>query len=378
MFRKRIPLFSISGFRVAIAPSWLVLAALVAWSLSTGFFPYQVENLGAGWYWLMGVIGAVGLFVSIILHELSHSLVARRSGVPMQGITLFLFGGLAETGDEPGRARDEFLIAVVGPAASLLLGAGFLALGGASAGMGWPRPVGAVLDYLGVINIVLAGFNLLPAYPLDGGRILRAALWAWRGRMIWATRVASRIGQGFGLLLVALGVVRLVAGMAVGGVWMVLIGLFLRHAAAISHQQLLMREALGDRTVRDFMRTDPRAVSPQTSVEDLLADVTASREDRVFPVADDQGRLMGCVTRRRADAVDRTRRPETTASDLMDGCSRRNSIAPDADAAEALRTMHQHGTDRLLVTRDGQLAGTVARRDLLEHVTTALRQTSDR
>ncbi len=376
MFRKRIPLFRISGFQVAIAPSWLVLAALVAWSLSTGFFPYQVEDLGAGWYWLMGAVGAVGLFVSIILHELSHSLVARRSGVPMRGITLFLFGGLAETGDEPGRARDEFLIAVVGPVASLLLGAVFLALGGASASAGWPRPFGAVLDYLGVINIVLAGFNLLPAYPLDGGRILRAALWGWRGRVTWATRVASRIGQGFGLLLVALGVFRLLAGMAVGGLWMVLIGLFLRHAAAVSYQQLRVRQALGDRPVRDFMRTRPRAVSPQTSVEELLADVTAGREGRVFPVADARGRLMGCVTRRRADAVDQGRRSETTVSDLLDGCSRRNSIAPDAEASEALRTMHRHGTDRLLVTRDGQLAGTVSRRDLLEQVTLALQEAS--
>ncbi len=373
MFRKRVPLFSISGFEVALDPSWFLLAILVAWSLSTGFFPYRVEDLSTGFYWLMGVLGAVGLFLSVILHELSHSLMARRSGLPMTGITLFLFGGLAETGDEPSRARDEFLIAVVGPLVSIALGIGFLLLGSWSAGGGWPRPVVAVVDYLGVINLFLAAFNLVPAYPLDGGRILRSALWAWRDDPRWATRVASRIGQGFGVLLIALGVVRMFAGQLLGGGWLVLIGLFLRHAATVSYRQLVARQALGGKPVSRFMRTDPLAVSPDTTVARLVADVTARGPDRVFPVADREGRLMGCLSRRRAEAVDRDRRAETTVADLMDGCTHRNSIAPDADAAAALQTMGRHRTDRLLVAENGRLTGTVSRRDLLEHLTARAR-----
>jgi Zn-dependent protease len=149
----------------------------------------------------------------------------------MKGITLFLFGGVAEADDEPVRARDEFLIAVVGPVASIVLGFTLLLLGSWAASNGWPLPVVEVVDYLGVINLFLAAFNLVPAYPLDGGRILRSALWAWRGDARWATRIASRMGQGFGLLLLALGVVRVVAGQFVGGIWLVLIGQFLRNAA---------------------------------------------------------------------------------------------------------------------------------------------------
>ncbi len=374
MFRKRVPLFSIAGFEVALDPSWFLLAILVAWSLSTGFFPYRVEDLSTGSYWLMGVLGAVGLFLSVILHELSHSLVARRSGLPMKGITLFLFGGLAETGDEPGRARDEFLIAVVGPVVSIALGLAFLLLGSWGAGGIWPPPVIAVLDYLGVINLFLAAFNLVPAFPLDGGRILRSALWAWRDDPRWATRIASRIGQGFGLLLIALGVVRMVAGVFMGGIWLVFIGLFLRHAATVSYQQLVVRQMLGGEPVSRFMRRDPRAVSPDTTIDRLLADVTARGEDRVFPVADHEGRLMGCISRRRAEAVDRDRRRETTVADLMDGCSRSNSIAPDTDAATALQTMGRHRTDRLLVAEDGRLVGTISRRDLVEFLTVQSRQ----
>jgi len=372
MVRRRVPLFTVAGFEVTIDPSWILLAVLVAWTLSTGFFPAQIQDLPAGSYWVMGILGAAGLFLSIIAHELSHSLVARRSGIPMRGITLFLFGGLAETGEEPRRARDEFFIAVVGPVASVVLGLAFLVAGDLGADAGWPRAVTVVLGYLGVINLVLAAFNLIPAYPLDGGRILRSALWAARKDMAWATRVASRIGQGFGLLLVALGLVRILAGVLVGGFWLVFIGLFLRRAASASLRQTVIRGALGDAPVSRFTRPDPVAVRPETTVAAVLADVVHGGEDRLYPVADDDGQLVGCVTRTRLESVDRDRRGDVQVSELMDGCAREHRVAPGTPAVAALQMMQRHGTDRLLVAEDGRVTGTISRRDLAEHLTREL------
>jgi Zn-dependent protease len=241
MFGKRVRLFSIAGFEVALDPSWFLLAVLVAWSLSTGFFPYRFEDISAGQAWLMGVVGTVGLFLSIIAHELSHSLFARRTGISMQGITLFLFGGAAEMGDEPARPRDEFLIAIVGPLASIAIGAAFFALNLFGAASGWPLAVNGVLEYLASINVILAVFNLIPAYPLDGGRVLRAALWAWKKDLLQATRISSRVGWLFGALLIGLGVLRLLGGAVLGGFWLALIGLFVQRAATVSYRKLATR-----------------------------------------------------------------------------------------------------------------------------------------
>ena len=205
MFGKRVKLFTLVGFEVKIDVSWIIIAVLVVWSLAQGVFPRYLEGSSPTVYWLMGLAGAAGLFASIIFHELCHSLVARRFGMMMKGITLFVFGGVAEMQDEPPSPKAEFFMAVAGPAASIFAGAVFLAIG-ASAGGVMPGELTVVIQYLGVINLVLAGFNLLPAFPLDGGRVLRSILWRVKGDFRRATRISSRIGSAFGLLLIFAGV----------------------------------------------------------------------------------------------------------------------------------------------------------------------------
>ena len=212
MFGKRFVLFEILGFKVQIDGSWLFLAVLVTWSLATGVFPVWYEGLSPATYWWMAVAGVIGLVFSLIFHELSHSLVARRFGLPIRGITLFIFGGVAEMEEEPASGKVEFLMAVAGPVSSCVLAVGFYVLAVIGLAQGLPDPVLGILDYLALINGMLAAFNLLPAFPLDGGRMLRAALWYYKGDLREATRLASRSGEIFGIVLMALGAVVTSAG----------------------------------------------------------------------------------------------------------------------------------------------------------------------
>lgn len=232
MFNNSFKIFKLLGFEVKIDISWIVIAFLVAWSLSTGLFPFEYKGLTAGTYWIMGIAGALGLFVSIIVHEFTHSLIARKNGIPMKGITLFIFGGVAEMGDEPPGPGAEFRMAIVGPIASAVLSLIFYFIYGAMGDKS--RPYAGVIGYLAMINGVLAVFNMLPAFPLDGGRVLRSILWKIKNNLDWATKVSSAIGSGFGMLLIILGVISFIRGNFIGGMWWFLIGLFLRNAAKSS------------------------------------------------------------------------------------------------------------------------------------------------
>jgi Zn-dependent protease len=361
MFGRKIKLFRLLGFEVGLDPSWIVLAVLVAWSLSTGYFPFKYRDLSTSSYWLMGVIGAVGLFASIVAHEFCHSLVARRQGLPMEGITLFIFGGVAEMSDEPPGAREEFLIAVVGPLASFAMAAVFYGLYRLGDGAGWTTAVTGVVGYLGMINLILAIFNLI----LDGGRILRAALWGWKGNLKRATRIASRIGEGFGILLIVLGVLRVLNGLFIGGMWFFLIGLFIQNAAKMSYQQLLTRRALEGEALQRFMNPDPVTVPPDTRLDRLVEDYVYRYHHKLYPVVDGD-RLVGCITTRQVKATPRDRWGNTTVGELAEGCSAENTIAPTADAVDALARMHRNSTGRLMVVADGRLRGIIALKDLLQ------------
>ncbi len=365
MFKHKFKLFRLFGFEVGVDPTWIVLAVLVAWSLSTGYFPFKYQDLSTRQYWIMGVIGALGLFVSIVAHEFCHSLVARRSGMPMKGITLFIFGGVAEMNEEPPSARDEFLIAVVGPISSFAMAAIFYGLNHLGEVAGWPTTISGVMRYLGMINVILAVFNLVPAFPLDGGRILRAALWAWKGNLRWATRIASKFGEGFGLLLIALGVLRVLGGFFVGGMWFFLIGLFIRSAAKMSYQQLLTRRALEGESVQRFMNREPVTVSSATSVDRLVEDYIYRYHHKLYPVVDGE-RLIGCITTRQVKEVPRDQWSQKTVGELVEECSDENTIAPETDAVEALASMHRNRAGRLMVVKNERLLGIIALKDLLD------------
>jgi Zn-dependent protease len=297
VFGRSIHLFTIFGFAVRLDPSWFIMAALWTSSLATQMFPASIGGLPRSIYWGMGVAGTLGLFASVVVHELAHSLVARRFGIGMRGITLFIFGGVAEMGGEPPSPKAEFLVAAAGPVMSL--GIGLAGLGVSALGRlgGWPATPMAVLGYLAWANLVLALFNMVPAFPLDGGRILRSILWRWKGSLRWATLISSRIGTGFGFLLIAGGLLLVIQGNW-SGLYLFLLGLFVRNAAQMSYQQLLLRRAFEGEPVSRFMQPNPVTVPRQISVAELVQDFVYRYHHKLYPVLDDSGRLIGCVTTR--------------------------------------------------------------------------------
>jgi Zn-dependent protease/CBS domain-containing protein len=365
MFGRRFKLFRLAGFEVGVDLSWVIIAVLIAWSLSMGYFPYRFADLSAGAYWIMGITGALGLFASIVLHEFAHSLAARRAGLEMKGITLFIFGGIAEMGSEPPDAKSEFLIAIAGPLASIFLAIGFYAIYQVSQIAGGLVGFTGVVGYLAFINLVLAIFNLIPAYPLDGGRVLRAALWQAKKNLRWATRVSSSIGAGFGIFLIVLGVVRVLYGNFIGGMWFFLIGMFLHGAARASYQQLIARKALEGEPLQRFMNTEPVTVSPTLPVDRLVEDYVYRYHYKLYPVVEDQ-KLVGCVNFRDIRSVDKEKWSSTPVKQLMQPCSLDNTIEPQADAVTALSKMNSNSTSRLMVVDHGRLAGIVALKDMLK------------
>jgi Zn-dependent protease/predicted transcriptional regulator len=364
MFGRRITLFKLLGFEVRVDASWLILAILIVWTLAFGYFPFAFRGFSAATYWWMAVISAAGLFASIVVHEFSHSLVARHYGLPMKGITLFIFGGVAEMGDEPPNAKTEFLMAIAGPITSIVLGCVFFAAFRVSATSA-PRPVAGVLGYLAVINWILAVFNLIPAFPLDGGRVLRSVIWYRNGDIRSATRIAAKVGAGFGIFLMVLGVWRLFVGNFIGAMWWFLIGLFLRGAAQSSYQQMMIRSALEGEPVRRFMHTHPVAIPSNASVQDLVNDYIYRYHDKEFPVVAGEDHLAGCVTTSEVKSVPRDEWNRHSVQEIAQPCTPDNTITPDADAVQALSKMSKTGFSRLMVVDGDHLVAVVALKDLL-------------
>ncbi|MEW6569664.1 MAG: site-2 protease family protein [Nitrospirota bacterium] len=357
-------LFKLLGFEVRLDLSWLILAILITWSLAQGLFPSYYKNLPAGIYWWMGAAGALGLFVSIVFHEFFHSVVARQFGIPMKGITLFVFGGVAEMEDEPPSAKAEFLMAIAGPASSIIIGFIFYLIYLFGKGEGWPIPVLGVLSYLGLINWVLAGFNMLPAFPLDGGRVLRSALWKWKKKLRWATRIASQIGSSFGLLLIILGIASVLTGNLIGGLWWFIIGIFLRNASQMSYKQVLIRRALEGEKVERFMKRNPVTVTASLSLDQLVEDYIYKYHFKMLPVVE-EGKIAGCITTRHLKEIPREHWAGRKVGDVMSPRSDRNTISPEMDAIKALSLMNQTWNSRLMVADGHRLVGIITLKDIM-------------
>jgi Zn-dependent protease/predicted transcriptional regulator len=340
MFGRGITLIKLFGFEVKIDLSWLILGFLITWTLATGVFPTYDKGLSRTTYWVMGVVGALGLLVSIVFHELWHSLVARRFGLPMKGITLFVFGGVAEMSDEPPSPKAEFFMAVAGPLSSVFMG---LALVGIS---------------------FLGRHGAWPAFPLDGGRVLRSILWGWKNNVRWATHVASQIGSGFGIVLILVGVIEFLFGNLIGGIWMFLIGLFLRGASRSAYQQIVIRRALEGENVRKFMKENPVTVSSKVSLQEFVDDYIFRYHFKMFPVVD-EGKLVGCVTLSQVKEVPREKWGSHLIGELAKGCSSANTISPDADAMKALSLMSRNNASRLMVVQGDKLVGVIALKDMM-------------
>lgn len=364
MFGKGIKLIKLFGFEVKIDFSWLILGLLITWTLAQGLFPHFYEGLSTTTYWLMGVAGALGLLVSIVFHELWHSLIARKFGLPMKSITLFVFGGVAEMNEEPPSPKAEFFMAVAGPISSIVLGLGLLGITFLGDSAGWPQPITGVLNYLAILNLILAGFNLIPAFPLDGGRVLRSILWGWKDNLKWATQLSSKIGGAFGIALIVLGVIEVVTGNFIGGIWMALIGLFIRGASRSAYQQMLLRQSLEGEKVSRFMKSDPVTVPPSLSVEDLVEDYIYKHHYKMYPVVD-EGKLTGCVTINQVKNIPREERDQHKVKELAQSCSEENTISPDQDAMKALSSMKKNNVSRLMVVKDGELKGVISLKDMM-------------
>jgi Zn-dependent protease len=365
MFERRVTLFKLLGFQVRLDPSWIILAVLITWTLAHGVFPAYYANLSQASYWWMGVAGALGLFASIIFHELCHSLVARRYGLQMRGITLFIFGGVAEMDEEPKSPRAEFLMAAAGPLSSFLLAIGFHYAYVAGARAGLPLQITGTMRYLALINVILAIFNLIPGFPLDGGRVLRSILWGWTGNLRRATRTASQIGSGFGTLIFVLGIFNVLAGNLIGGLWWFLIGMFLRNASRMSYQQMLTRRAFEGEPLSRFMNREPVTVPASLSVTALVEDYIYRYHFKMFPVVEGDS-LIGCVGTSEVKHIPREKWDSLTVGEIASKCSPKNTIGPDADALSAISTMTRTGSSRLLVMEGDRLVGIVSLKDMLK------------
>jgi Zn-dependent protease/CBS domain-containing protein len=363
MFTARIPLFRVRGIPINADVSWLIILALLTMSLA-GFYTETLPDLTPTGVWLLGLGTALAFFACIVLHELGHALTAQRLGIPLRGITLFLFGGVAEMEGEPKSARDEFLMAAAGPAVSAVLAGVFWGLLVLGAGAGWPQEALLVLSSLAVINIAVLVFNLVPAFPLDGGRVLRSALWAATGNLRRATWWASLAGQGFAWLLIFGGILLFFRGAWLQGMWLVLIGMFLNNAAVASYQQVVVRQALHGEPLRRFMNTSPVVVAPDLDLRQFVEDYVYRYHHKTYPVVAD-GRVEGVISTRMLANHPRGEWGRHTVGEAMERDIKPVSIGPDADALQALDRMQRTGSARLLVMEGERLSGIVSLKDLL-------------
>lgn len=349
------------GIPIVIHSSWFIALWVLSWSLAVAYYPQEFPGLLSSTYWAMGIVSALLLFGSVLVHELGHALTARRHGVRTRNITLFMFGGVAQIAAEPPTAEAELAIAAAGPLTSYLL-AGLLWLGGRlTAG----TALGAMVGYLAFINLLLATFNLIPGFPLDGGRVLRAWLWRRSGDLERATRTAAQGGQVVAVLFIGLGLLQMFRGVFVGGLWLILIGWFLQSAAQAGYQQVLLRRALGGVRVGEIMTRDLHTIDPNLTVEEAIAEYFIPLKHGGFPVVYGD-RLLGVVTLQDVRAVPREARGERRVRDIMTPSSGLKTVRPGTSAYQAFTCMGQEQIGRLLVTDEaGSLVGIVTRSDLL-------------
>jgi len=351
------------GVDIEIDYTWFIVFFLVAALLATGWFSRQLPGISPGLRWLVGFATAALFFLSVLLHELSHSLVAIRSGLRISGITLFLFGGVSKMADEPKSARVEFLMAIAGPAASLLLAALFLLLSHLLRGAPGGHLLATVFQWLGLMNGSLAVFNLVPGFPLDGGRLLRAGLWAATHSLTESTRIASSFGQVIGFLMIVVGVL-LALTHDLSALWLALIGWFLVQAAQQSYQHVIFRQSLLGVPVSSVMTTQVDWVPAAATLDQVVHEHVMVRSHPAFPVLDNTS-LLGLLSLTDIRHVPQERWPYVTAAQVVPPLAEGQTIPPTADAWDALVSMGAGGFGRLLVTRDGALLGIISRTDVM-------------
>ncbi len=353
---------------------WLVLL-LIAWSLADGYMPVHYPGLGLATYWAIGIVSAVVLFISVFLHELSHSYIAKKNGLPIAGITLFFFGGVSSLTEEPKDASLEVRMAAAGPLTSFLIAIVlgtfwfFTTLTGPETSMNPWTPIIATLYYAGLLNGVLGAFNLIPAFPLDGGRVLRGTLWARSKNLIQATASATRVSEAISLIMMAVGLLFVVFGDFVDGLWILFLGWFIRSGAETSLRQTRLTESLTGVSVGDIMTRNLLSVSPDASVQQLVTDYFLVHPHGGYPVVS-EGKLLGVVTMDSVRSIPREKREYEKVSEAMVPFERTLTVNPTTFAVDALQLMAKNRLGRVIVMDGDKIAGILTRGDLLKSMHT--------
>ena len=353
------------GIGIRIDYTWFIVFALVAGSLGFSYFPEVYPGWSSVRYWLMGIITALIFFASVLAHEMAHSLVSKSRGVPVQSITLFIFGGVARISDEPKGPGSEFWMALAGPATSIGLGIIFGALYLATRKMGMLFP--ATVELLAYINIFVAVFNLIPGFPLDGGRILRSIIWKITGNLRKSTRIASVMGRIVAYLLILLGASRVLSGNWLNGMWIAFIGWFLQNAASSSYRQLALREMLQGAKVSDVMVNDCIGLSKDLTIQELVDNYILSTIHRCFPVID-KSDVIGIVTLRSVKDIPREQWKTMTVEEVMTPFGEMKTVHPDDDLHTVMRQMAEEDAEQLPIMENGQIIGMIARDDLARFI----------
>lgn len=364
--RRGLNLFRIFGIQIRLDYSWFFIFFLLLWSFSAGYLPSLHPGESTGYYWITGLGAVLLFFASLLLHELAHSFVAKAYGMDVPAITLFLFGGVSELRQDPDKPAREFQVAIVGPLMSFALAGIFWGIHAAMPEGAAPLALTAVA-YLAWINLALGVFNLLPGYPLDGGRVLRSILWWRTGSLARATRVAADVGKALAVGIMILGGIEIFMGTLIGGLWLVFIGMFLRSGAEASYQNLIVRRVLDGCTVQQVMNRDPVTVSPDTSLRELVEDYILARGYRGFPVVEGD-RVRGLITLTQIKDVPREKRDEITVGDHTLPLDASIVVSKDVSLSEALQKLSQNPARRLLVMDGDRLEGMISKESLVRLV----------
>jgi len=366
MTRHTIPIGRILGIPIGLDYSWFVIFALLTWMLAGSYYPTEFKDWPPLLYWFVGAVTAIMLFVSVLLHELGHSWVALRYGIPVRSITLFLFGGVAQIGAEPPRALADFFVAIAGPLVSLALAACFYMVQPLVLGV---EPLLGLAKYLAYINLALVLFNLIPGYPLDGGRVFRAIVWSITKDMRRATFIAANVGRFFAFLFIFVGVWQMFTGNFGEGLWIAFIGWFLDNAASAQVQQLMYQGLLAGYRVSQAMNAHCSAVPADLSLQQLVDDHILASGQRCFLV--DRGESpVGLVTLHRIKEVPRGEWATTSAAQVMLPLERSKQVGPDAGLWATLQKMDRDGVNQLPVTRDHHVIGMLSREDVITFLRT--------
>jgi Zn-dependent protease/CBS domain-containing protein len=361
---RSFKLITVFGIPIEINYTWFIIVGLVIFTLAQGVFPQSNPELPPLFHWIMATIAALLLFASLVAHELSHSLVAMRNRLPIHGITLFVFGGVAHLEKEPDSPAVEFKMAIAGPLMSFALALLFLLCGSLLSFLHSPSYIISICDYLLWINLAVGIFNLIPGFPLDGGRVLRSLVWAYTKNLKRATGVASAFGKGFAFFLMALGIINLFGGGLISGVWFIFIGFFLQEAADMSYRQVVMNKILTGVRVENIMTRDVITVPYNLFLEQLLERYFFRFRFASFPVIEDD-HLIGLITLHDIKEIERSRWGQITAKEAMIPLSSALVIDKDAEVTQALTQMASSRIGRLLVVENSKLIGIVSQRDIM-------------